>query len=119
MFDEIKQTLQTYQDSFKAFTDKIVENMDQISANINDTFQRPAQLAFGWTNDLILSIPPDIEPIVARECAVAFFQIAIIGVLFLRPEYVNIDQPKKSLLYDLRLWTILSMLPHMFIYRFL
>ncbi|MEK7793878.1 MAG: hypothetical protein AAB353_05080 [Candidatus Hydrogenedentota bacterium] len=119
MFDQIAQAFRDFEDRFAAFSDRIAERLETISSGINEIFQRPAQIAFGWSNDLVLSIPPDIEPIVARECAVAFFQIAIIGVLFLRPEYVNVDQPKKSLLYDLRLWTIASMLPHMFIYRFM
>ena len=119
MFDQIRESFKNFEEQFAVFTGRITEQLDAIHANINDTFQKPAQIAFGWSNDLVLSIRPDIEPIVARECAVAFFQIAILGVLFLRPEYVNIDQPKKSLLYDLRLWTIVSMLPHMFIYRFM
>jgi hypothetical protein len=54
----------------------------------------------------------------ARICAVALFAAAMIWVLTLRPEYVNLDAPRKAWYADLRLWTALAMLPHVLVYLF-
>jgi hypothetical protein len=49
-------------------------------------------------------------------CAVGLFVAAMIWVFTLRKEYVNLDAPGKGISYDLRFWTILSMLPHVIVY---
>jgi len=49
--------------------------------------------------------------------AVGLFACTVVWVMFiLKKEYVNLDQPKPGFLYDLRLWTLVSMLPHVIIY---
>lgn len=55
----------------------------------------------------------------ARVCALALFIGAILWVFSLRPQYVNLDAPRKAWYADLRLWTVLSMLPHIFVYLML
>ena len=63
-------------------------------------------------NDLFVPIPGPVW----KVCAVGLFAAAMLWVLLLRKEYVNLDAPRKSLWCDLRLWTVLSMLPHVVIY---
>ena len=50
--------------------------------------------------------------------ALALFASAVVWVFTLRREYVNLDAPSKHLWHDLRLWTILSMLPHVVVYLY-
>ena len=40
-----------------------------------------------------------------------------VGVV-LKNEYVNLDQPGKHIWTDLRLWTVISMLPHVVVYLY-
>jgi len=57
------------------------------------------------------------EP-VWRASAVGLFVLAMIGVFLLKKEYVNLDAPSDAWYYDLRIWTIVSMLPHVFVYLY-
>ena len=91
--------------------------MEQTSTNIDATMGPIFRPVFKPMNDALARIPAASEPVVATEVAVMLFQVAVLLVLFLRPEYVNIDRPRRRFWYDLRLWTIVSMLPHMIIYR--
>jgi len=53
----------------------------------------------------------------AMYCAIGLFVIAMAWVcLFMDKEYVNLGRKNKSLWTDLRLWTVISMLPHVFVY---
>jgi hypothetical protein len=54
----------------------------------------------------------------ATLCALGLFVGAMIWVFTLRREYVNLDAPSRHLWHDLRLWTILSMLPHVIVYLY-
>jgi len=54
----------------------------------------------------------------ARVCAVGLFLLAMAWVFSLRKEYVNLDRPNERWYTDLRLWTVVAMLPHVFIYLF-
>jgi hypothetical protein len=54
----------------------------------------------------------------ATICALSLFIGAMIWAFTLRREYVNVDAPSKSFLYDLRFWTVLSMLPHVLVYLY-
>ena len=54
----------------------------------------------------------------ARICAIGLFVAAMIWVYLLRKEYVNLDAPGKEWYYDLRLWTVASMLPHIVVYLY-
>jgi hypothetical protein len=50
-------------------------------------------------------------------CAVGLFVCTMIWVCFiLREDYVNRGRPYKSVWTDLRIWTVLSMLPHVLVY---
>ena len=55
----------------------------------------------------------------ARICALALFIGAMIWVWMLKKEYVDLDRPNKHWYSDLRVWTIVAMLPHVVIYLFL
>lgn len=60
-----------------------------------------------------------LEPIYmpwARIFALALFIGAMIWVWSLRVEYVNLDRPNQKWYSDLRIWTILCMLPHVIVY---
>ncbi|MGI6460258.1 MAG: hypothetical protein ACOX5J_09210 [Candidatus Hydrogenedentales bacterium] len=54
----------------------------------------------------------------ATICALGVFFSAMVGVFLLRKEYVNVDAPKKGFFYDLRVWTIFCMLPHVLVYLY-
>ena len=55
----------------------------------------------------------------ATITAVCFFVGTMIWVcFFLKSSYVNEGCPKKRWFNDLRLWTVLSMLPHVFVYLY-
>lgn len=57
-----------------------------------------------------------IGPFWWKMSAAALFLAAMAWVFTLKKEYVNVDAPKQGLLYDLRLWTVISMAPHIIIY---
>ena len=70
---------------------------------------------FAPTNNLFNEVPP-IWWVIS---AAGLFTLTMLWVwVILKEEYVNLDQPKKGILYDLRVWTIVSMLPHVLIYIF-
>lgn len=53
----------------------------------------------------------------AMICALTLFIGAMLWVNFvLKEEYVNCGRPLKAWYTDLRLWTIVSMLPHVLVY---
>jgi len=50
-------------------------------------------------------------------CGVGLFLTAMAWVgLFLNKDYVNRGRPYKSVWTDLRLWTVISMTPHVIVY---
>ncbi len=55
----------------------------------------------------------------ARIVTLAFFVGTMVWVYSLKKEYVNVDAPSKHFWRDLRLWTVISMLPHVIVYLFL
>lgn len=82
---------------------------------ISDTFSGPLQTIFHPIDNLFVGA----NPAVFKFFAVGLFVATILWVmLILKKEYVNIDRPKKGIIYDLRLWTLISMSPHMIIYWF-
>lgn len=55
----------------------------------------------------------------ARIAALALFIGTMIWVYTLKKEYVNLDAPKDFKWYhDLRLWTVVSMMPHVIVYLY-
>ena len=87
---------------------------EKFSARINDTMGPVLRPVFH-----ALSAPfDDLYMPWARICAVGLFVGAMIWVMTLRPEYVNLDAPRKAWYTDLRVWTVLAMLPHVFVYLF-
>ena len=59
-----------------------------------------------------------IPEIVWTLCAIGLFVAAMIWVFSLKKEYVNIDAPRKNIFFDLRFWTVVSMLPHIVVYLY-
>ena len=66
-------------------------------------------------NNLLNSIDPAPWGTIG---ALALFFGGMIFVFSLRKEYVNLDAPGKGPLYDLRIWTVLSMTPHVIMYLY-
>jgi hypothetical protein len=88
--------------------------LNSVSTGINATFQAPLQFIFHPVNDLLATLT---LPIIWRIAAVGLFVLPMFWVYFgLRKEYVNLEAPGPGVLYDLRLWTVLSMLPHVVFY---
>lgn len=80
---------------------------------ISDTFSGPLSAVFHPLDAFLAPFGPGTY----KFFALGLFVLTICWVFFvLKKEYVNLDQPKKGILYDLRLWTLVSMLPHMIIY---
>jgi hypothetical protein len=53
----------------------------------------------------------------ANVCGIGLFVSAMIWVaLILNPKYVNRGRSNKSVWTDLRLWTVVSMTPHVLVY---
>lgn len=53
----------------------------------------------------------------ATITAITFFVGTMLWVgLYLREGYVNRGRPKRTWYTDLRIWTVVSMLPHVFVY---
>ena len=58
--------------------------------------------------------------LLARILVLSFFLGTMVWVYVgLKKEYVNLEAPSKHLWHDLRLWVVLSMLPHVVVYMFL
>lgn len=86
-----------------------------ISGAISAVFSAPMAAVFAPVNNALAMIPQPMW----RVCTIGLFVLTMLWVgLILRKEYVNLDAPSKSILHDLRLWTVLSMAPHIFIYLY-
>lgn len=94
------------QDAFGAMLSNISGWMNDTFSGVLSTIFRPVDWVFA-----------DAPPWLFKFFAVGLFVATICWVMFfLKKEYVNLDQPRKGVLYDLRLWTLISMAPHMIIY---
>lgn len=82
---------------------------------INDVFGPPLKAVFHPIDNALA----DIYMPWARICAVGLFVLAMVWVFSLRKEYVNLDRPNDAWYTDLRIWTVVAMLPHVLIYLFL
>jgi len=81
---------------------------------LNNTFGPILRPFFNGIDGMIA----DIYMPWARICAVGLFIATMIWVYTLRVEYVNLDAPRKAWYTDLRIWTVVSMLPHVIVYLF-
>lgn len=58
--------------------------------------------------------------LLARIAVLSFFFGTMVWVYVgLKKEYVNLEAPSQHFWHDLRLWVVLSMLPHIVVYLFL
>ncbi len=78
-------------------------------------FQKPLQFFFDPMNAFLGSY---YQPY-ATIFAVGFFVLAMVWVGVVLPKhYVNRGMEKKALWKDLRIWTVISMLPHVAVYLY-
>ncbi len=78
-------------------------------------FQGPLLKFFGpingWLDDIYM---PE-----ARIVAVAFFILTMIWVgAILNRQFVHLERPNNKWYSDLRIWTVVSMLPHVVVYLY-
>ena len=88
--------------------------MDQILENFCKAVFYPVLKHFFLpVNDLLNALPNRL----AGVCGIGLFVSAMVWVaLLLNKDYVNRGRPYKSIWTDLRLWTIISMTPHVLVY---
>ncbi len=86
---------------------------DAITAFCDKFFGPALRAVFVPINDALGMIPNGV----AGYCGVGIFVLTMIWVgLLLNPKYVNRGRPYKSIWTDLRLWTVISMTPHVLVY---
>lgn len=88
--------------------------MENISQAISDAFGPILRPIFQPLDGPLSATPP----LVWTLAAVGLFVAAMAWVFMLKKEYVNIDSPGDGPRYDLRIWTVISMLPHVIVYLY-
>ncbi len=88
--------------------------LNSASGAINDTFSPLLRPIFQPIDSMLAQIPP----IYWTLSAIGLFVATMVWVFMLKKEYVCIDSPGRGLRYDLRVWTIVSMLPHVVVYLY-
>ncbi|MEA3364158.1 MAG: hypothetical protein U9Q79_00840 [Candidatus Hydrogenedentes bacterium] len=84
-----------------------------ISNDINRIFGPPLRWFFHPIDEFLAGFYMPT----ARIIALGFFIGTMVWVFVgLKEEYVNLEAPGKRFWYDLRIWTIVSMLPHLVVY---
>jgi len=88
-------------------------SLSAMSAGINETVGPPLRKVFEPLDDYLAR---GYMPW-ARIVALGFFIGTMVWVFVgLKRQYVNLEAPSKKIWYDLRFWTIVSMLPHLVVY---
>ena len=84
-----------------------------------------SQSSLNWLVDVTRSVLgpldrylADVSPEVGRWCALALFAIAAIWVFTLKRDYVYLGAADRAVWRDLRLWTVVVLLPYAVIYLF-
>lgn len=102
---------------FDALNDWIVAVFASIGAAFTSLCEKvfyPVLIKFFGPINTMLS---DIYQPWANIFAIGLFLGAMIWVcFFLKESYVNVGRPVKAWYTDLRIWTVCSMLPHIFVY---
>ena len=102
-------------ESFNASLGAHMENMSNaFSDAITYVFKRPLSFIFDPINNFFNAhyLPW------ASLFSIGLFVAGIVWVFTLKKDYVNLDAPGKGILYDLRLWTVVSMTPHIIVYLY-
>ncbi|MBW7863783.1 MAG: hypothetical protein H3C30_05135 [Candidatus Hydrogenedentes bacterium] len=103
------QTAEPHKDILARFQEDILPEF------FGGIFQKPLKVFFDPINHFLSQF---YQPY-ATIFAVGFFVLAMIWVGVVLPEhYVNRGRPQKRLWSDLRLWTVISMLPHVAVYLY-
>ena len=86
-----------------------------MSELITSWFQGPLSAFFAPLNTLLSGIYMPW----ARIVAVGFFVLTMIWVgALLNREFVHLERPNNKWYTDLRIWTVVSMLPHVVVYLY-
>ncbi|HOZ48001.1 MAG TPA: hypothetical protein PLO37_25790 [Candidatus Hydrogenedentes bacterium] len=73
---------------------------------------------FSPINDFLVHLDA-AAPVAKRLVTLGLFLGTMLWVYVgLRKQYVNLDAPSNRFWADLRLWTVISMLPHIFVYLY-
>ena len=85
-----------------------------MNAWIDATFSGPLGAIFAPVNAFLTAVD---NVYLGKACAALLFILPMLWVIFvLRKQYVNLDSPGTAWYYDLRIWTVCSMMPHIFFY---
>jgi hypothetical protein len=88
---------------------------ERLTALFGSIFTPVLSKFFGPINTFLSSF---FQP-VATVCAIGMFIGTMIWVgVLLNSRYVNRGRPYKGIWSDLRLWTVISMLPHVLVYLY-
>lgn len=91
----------------------LISALEAISNSINRILGPPLRSFFHPIDDVLATFYMPT----ARIVALGFFIGTMVWVFAgLKEEYVNLEAPGKRFWYDLRVWTVLSMLPHLVVY---
>ena len=85
------------------------------SSTVTAIFKPILSKFFDPVHNMLNAISPAPWGTIAALC---LFFGGMIFVFSLKKEYVNLDAPGKGPLYDLRIWTIISMMPHVIMYLY-
>lgn len=59
-----------------------------------------------------------LSPSAGRVCAVTLFVVAAVWAMRLKKEYVYLGAPDRAAWRDLRIWTVVFLLPYIVVYSF-
>jgi hypothetical protein len=89
-----------------------MEEQSPFGAFITGIFKPVLQPLFAPINNFLAA---HYQP-TATICALLLFGSAVLLVFKLKKQYVNLDAPGPQWYYDLRLWTIVALIPHALAY---
>jgi len=93
----------------------LVQNTPTVIEQIQSAFHDVFAPVFHPMNSVLAGLPNWVMQVFG----VGMFVMAMVWVVvFLNKDYVNHGRPYKSIWTDLRLWTCLSMLPHVAVYLY-
>ena len=79
---------------------------------VTDLCREPLSKIFNPIDSVLTPIPE----VWWKVSAIALFVGAMLWVFSLNKAYVDLDRPNRHVWTDLRLWTVVSMLPHVIVY---
>lgn len=93
----------------------VVDIFERFENWVTSTFHGPLSRVFDPIHSRLTLIPE----IWWKMSAVSLFVGTMIWVFALNRAYVDLDRPNRHTWTDLRLWTVVSMIPHVLVYLYL